>query len=230
MLATTEAAGVVAVHFALAAEDLAVLSVAADPQFDRRLVFEAAYEVARICREDGLRAANRSLFDLPLGSGHSWEITEREELTSVAGARSEHVEGAVLVAWQAQSELNLQASEVFGARPALSALFGLIGPDPRGNGAEAVQSAFASYTQSGFKAAAITSHGLFGASGPPPRERGRSRTARLYFDHPFVAVALAGRASDFTRVRAGHTELFCLPLFSAWVSTPQDAGSINSLR
>ena len=68
MLATTEAAGVVAVHFALANEDRAVISVAADPEVDRRLALEAAYEIARLCREDGLNSAGCSLFDLPVAA------------------------------------------------------------------------------------------------------------------------------------------------------------------
>lgn len=226
MLAMTEAAGVVAVHFALANEELAVLSVAADPEIDRHLVFEAAYEIARLCREDGLDSVYCSLFDLPLGSGHSWEITEREVLARVAGDRSEKIVGAMLAAWHAKSTLKLQASEAFGVRPALSALFGLIGPDPRGDGVEAFQSAVASYTPTGFEAAAISAFDVMG-SVTRPRERGLSRTARLYFDHPYAAVALAGSTSDFTRARAGHTELFCLPLFSAWVSTPHEPDSIE---
>lgn len=227
MLATTEAAGVVAVHFALANEDLAVISVAADPEIDRRVAFEAAYEVARLCREDGLNSAGCSLFDLPVGSGHSWEITESEVPAVVAGERSEQIESAVLAAWHAESELRLQASEAFGIRPALSALYGLIGPEPRGDEFEAIHVAVASYTPTGFEAAAISSD-LISASGAPPRERGLLRTARLYFDHPYAAVALAGGMSDFTRARAGHTELFCLPLFSAWVSTPHDPEASSS--
>ena len=225
MLATTEAAGVVAVHFALATEDLAVLSVAADPQIDRTLVLEAAYEVARLCRDDQLRSANCSLFDLPLGSGHSWEIAEREERAVAAGDRSERIQGTVLAAWQAQSTLNLLASKSFGAGPALSALQGLIGPDPRGDEFEAVHSAVASYTPTGFEAAAITTSALLGAAARFPGKRGLNRTATLYFDHPYAAVALAGTEADFTRRRVGHTEQFCLPLFSVWVSTPRDFSS-----
>jgi hypothetical protein len=222
MLATTEAAGVVAVHFALAVEDLAVLSVAADPDVDRRLALEAAYEIARLCREDGLNSAGCSLFDLPVGSGHSWEITEREVLTGKSGERSEQIESAVLATWHAESELKLQASEAFGIRPAVSALFRLIGPDPRGDEVEAIQAAVASFTPTGFEAAAISTVTLTGSTGTSQPEKGLLRTARLYFDHPYAAVALAGGKSDFTRARAGHTELFCLPLFSAWVSTPHD--------
>jgi hypothetical protein len=181
---------------------------------------------ARLCRDDRLRSANCSLFDLPLGSGHSWEIAEREERAVAAGERSERIEGTVLAAWQADSTLNLLASESFAAGPALSALLGLIGPDPRGDEFEAVHSAAASYTPTGFEAAAITTFALMGSVGRSPGERGLTRTATLHFDHPFAAVALAGTPADFTRRRAGHTEQFCLPLFSAWVSTPQSFSSM----
>jgi len=62
-------------------EDLAVMSVIADPSAGRRLVVEAAYELAGLCREDRLPSARRSLFDLPVGNGHSWEIEERRVRT-----------------------------------------------------------------------------------------------------------------------------------------------------
>jgi hypothetical protein len=70
MLMQTEAAGVVATHFAVANEEIAVVSVAADPDVERRLVFEAAYEIGRRCRADALLEARCSLFDAPLGQGH----------------------------------------------------------------------------------------------------------------------------------------------------------------
>jgi hypothetical protein len=225
MLARTESAGVVAVHFALATEELAVLSVAADPAIDKPSVFEAAYEIARLCRDDALASASCSLFDLPPGGDHSREITEEEVVTRVAGEHYENIRSAVLAAWHAESTLNLNKAKGFGTWPALSALFNLIGPDPRGGDVEAVQAAVASYTATGFEAAAITSFGVTGSSGRSSTERGLSRSARLYFDHPYAAIALAGQTADFTRARAGHSELFCLPLFSAWVSKPHDAAA-----
>ena len=227
MLARTDAAGVVAVHFALATEELAVLSVGADPLIDRRLVFEATYEIARLCREGALDTAHCSLFDLPLGSGHSWDITEHEVVAEVAGERSERIDSAVLAAWRAESELDLQASDAFGVRAILSALLTLVGPHPLGDEVNAVQSAIASYTPTGFEAAAVSVDDIVAMGIDRREETGVRRKAHLYFDHPYAAVALAGRTSDFTRARAGHTELFCLPLFSAWVSTPQDPDSIN---
>jgi hypothetical protein len=222
MLATTEAAGLVAVHFAQAVEDLGVLSVAAAPTADRQQVFEAAYELARRCRNDTLSGARKSLFDLPVGDGDSWQINEEEVPTYEEGRRIEGIEYAVLPAWRSEGKLNLKASALFGCEPALTALLGLVGPSPEGDRTVATQSVAASFTPKGFEAAAASIFGIeLGDSGDAlPRHRGLERRARLYFDHPYAAVALAGNSSDFLRSRAGHTDSFCLPLFSAWIETP----------
>ena len=230
VLAHTDAAGVVAVHFAVSDEELAVVSIAADPDVDRHGAFEAAYEIGRRCRTDALTEARCSLFDLALGQGHSWEIVEEEVASYEAGDRSESIVSATLVDWSVDSRLDLQRSDRFGVAPALAALVRLIGPDPRGDRFDAVQSAVASYTSTGFEAAAISTLGLFGAAFRNPQERGLLRTARLFFDHPYAAVALAGRPSDFTRRRAGHTELFGLPLFSAWVAEPREPEPVDQGR
>ena len=139
MLADTEAAGVVAVHVTHAVEDLGVLCVAADPAVDRQQVFEAAYELARRCRSDSIGLARRSLFDLPLGEGASWLITEREVPTHESDARLEEIDDVVLPAWRSKSELDLKASALFGAQPALDALLRLIGPSQEGDMTDAAQ-------------------------------------------------------------------------------------------
>ena len=129
----------------------------------------------------------------------------------------------MLVDWSVQSELDLQRSKQFGVAPALGALLKLIGPNQTGDEYRAVQSAIASYTSKGFEAAAITALGVRAAAAfRRAEEKGLRRTARLFFDHPYAAIALAGRTSDFTRHRAGHTELFGLPLFSVWVNEPRE--------
>jgi hypothetical protein len=221
-LANTNAAGVVAVHVALAVEDVAVMSVSADPAVDRLLVVEAAYELASRSRRDEADSVRCSLFDVPAGQGHSWEITEREVATRVAGERLEEVVSAILPAWTANSDLDLKASPLFGAGPAVSALLALLGPHPAGDETEAVQSASASYSPEGFEAAAVTAFAVRAAALLRPSHTGRKRQARLYFDHPFAVVALSATANDLDRTGAGHSEAFCLPLFSAWVATPEE--------
>jgi hypothetical protein len=223
MLARTEVAGVVAVHFAVAEEELAVVSVAADPAVERDFVFEAAYEIGRRCRDDAPAEARCSLFDLPLGQGHSWEIVESEVAARQAGERSESIVSATLVEWSNASTLDLQKSELFGITPALDALLALIGPHRTGDVYDAVQSAVASYTSKGFQAAAITAATIRAmAAFQSPEEKGVRRTARLFFDHPYAAIALAGHLSDFTQQGAGHTDFFGVPLFCAWVSDPRE--------
>jgi hypothetical protein len=222
MLARTEAAGVVAVHFAQAREDLAVLSVATDPALERQAAFEAAFEIAGLCRDDRLASVQCSLFDLSLGRGHSWEITEHEILAERAGERRERIEGAVLAAWTMGADLDLTASDLFGVNVALSALLDLVGPSPEGDNALAKQSAIASYSPSGFEAAALDVMELSvgGTRRHLATRKGLLRRATLFLDHPYVAIALAGSEADFTRARAGHTDWFCLPLFTAWVAEP----------
>jgi hypothetical protein len=227
MLASTEAAGVVAVHFAQATEDLGVLSVAAAPTADRQQVFEAAYELARRCRNDTMPLARESLFDLPVGDGHSWQITEEAVPAYEEGSRKEGIEYVVLPAWRSESELDLKASALFGAEPALAALLGLLDPSPQGDRTVATQSVVASFTPKGFEAAAASIFDIeIGEMDTrPPTHQGLQRRARLYFDHPYAAIALAGTSSDFRRARAGHTDRFCLPLFSAWIETPGEPGA-----
>jgi len=222
MLASTEAAGVVAVHFAQASEDLAVVSVSADPDIVPGKVLMAAYEVADLCRRDALGSIACSLFDLSEGPGHSWNIVEQEVPSREDGGREEHITSAVLVAWSTESQWDLLTSASFGVPPALATLIRLIGPSVLGDVTKAVQVAKAAFSATGFEAAAVTTEALARFTTAPPRGRGLRRTARLCFDHPYAAVALAGSATDFQRARAGHADLYCLPLFSAWVQEPQE--------
>jgi hypothetical protein len=49
------------------------------------------------------------------------------------------------------------------------------------------------------------------------------RTARLVFDHPHAAIALAGNGGSFvTGMPGSRWEWFGLPLFTAWVDAPQE--------
>lgn len=212
MIARTKAAGVVAVHCAVAQEDLTVVSVSAAPEVDRASVLGGAYEVAAsVCRDWGRGGC--SLFDLALGEGHSWQISEREVPVYVREPRLERITGAALPAWRVEDDLDLSSSPAFGTGPALEAVRVLIGPRPNDH-SQATQVAVASFTRYGFEAAAVTALGFRTASLLRPRGHTLERTAVLRFDHPYAAVAIAGRPRDATGAWAG------LPLFAAWVSDP----------
>jgi Serpin (serine protease inhibitor) len=232
MIARTKAVGLVAVHCAVAREDLTVVSVSAAPDVDRALVLAAAYEVAATVSGDWGRGAC-SLYDLPLGPGHSWEISEQEVPTRATTPRLERIAGVCLPAWRAENELDLTLAPAFGTGPALQTLRELIGPraDDR---CAATQAAVASFTRYGFEAAAVSALGIRTAAMRRPGRRSVERAAVLRFDHPFAAVAIAGRpwpprpsspprrsGSGFTPV--GDESLPGLPLFSAWVHEPIEA-------
>ncbi|MGP0029969.1 MAG: hypothetical protein ACLPVF_05645 [Acidimicrobiales bacterium] len=85
----------------------------------------------------------------------------------------------------------------------------------------------ATYTPTGFAAAAISDLDDLILGTDTRDEIGAQRKAHLYFDDPYVALAMAGRTSDFMWARAGDTELFCLPLVSAWVDEPHEPDAIG---
>jgi len=219
MLATTRAAGVVAVHTALAAEEAAVVSVSADPTVAREAVLAGAHEVASMFRGLPVAAVKRSLFDVPLGEGHSWVISEQP---TGGYDHDEWIMWVTLPAWKAEGTLDLRTSDLFGTDPALTALLDLIGPHPKGDKLAARQAAMASYTQYGFEAGGISGLDAQALAMTRPLEEGLERSAELRFDHPYAVLALAGRAESFTGHNQVKSRLFGLPLFSAWIATPEE--------
>ncbi len=224
MLARTRAAGLVAVHHAVAREGLVVVSVSAEPSMAPDVVLDAAHEIAAP-GVSGTVPAACSLFELPLGMGHSWEIVEREIRTHHVGERVERISGVSLPSWRAQSELDLLRSELFGCAPALAALRRLIGPRPVDR-TEAAQTAVASFTRYGFEAAAVTAFAVRVCARLAPRHVGIERAATLRFDHPYAAVAIAVGAGEPASVRSRgdstRPTLEGLPVFGAWVHDPQE--------
>ena len=217
-LVDTRAAGLVVAHLAVAHEDLTVLSVSAGQRVARGSVLEAAHELTAALRDRPLSSIAVSLFDLPLGEGHSWTISEHETDTYRPGDRVEQIQGVSLPAWDQQGDLKLVVAESFGCSAAVNAVRALIDPRP-GDLTEAKQKAIARFSRYGFEAAAIVE--LLITAAIEPIEKGIERTVVFRFDHPYAAVALAGKP-DTVRDALFDTEarFSGLPLYTAWVTTP----------
>jgi hypothetical protein len=155
----------------------------------------------------GESVQRRDLSDLQLGEGPLWLLREVTAMTDTCTA--------VLPAWSAASSHDL-ADPSLGFAAAKNAIAPV--PDPW----QARQSAMARYSRAGFEAAAATAIGIALAARVPARRR----EAELRFAHPYAAVAIttdADRAGQDAGGRAGHGPWHGLPVFSAWVSEPEDA-------
>jgi hypothetical protein len=197
----TQRAGHVGVHTALADHHLDVTSVIAAEGVSRADVLAVAHEIATASPLPD--APEISLFDLPLGDGPLWTITEQH--ADYGGQRIE----AVLPAWHAATEYDLLSAPSLGFGAAGQSLL-------PGGQVRAAQTAVAEYTQRGFAAAAVTALAMTvsGRVAPPP---GPYRTATLRFGHPYAVVAT-------TRAIPG-SPWDGLPVFAAWISDPDDASA-----
>jgi hypothetical protein len=213
-ITSTERAGDVAVHvghargLASIAQGLAVVSVIAARDVPPADVLASAHEIATAYAARG-NAGHPSLFDLALGDGHSWTITEEPD----SSGKSERWT-VLLPAWSADDDHDLLAGD-FGFEPALHALRALLPPGDYGY--EAKQSVVARYDRQGFEAAAVTA-----MAARLSRSAGMRRVAELRFGHPFavVAVALDGRSRAST---PSYGPWHGVPVFSAWVTEAEDA-------
>jgi hypothetical protein len=212
-VAATDAVGDVAVHTARARGGLQVTSVAAAPGVPEADVMAAAYDLAPALTTGG-RVTRRSLFDLPLGEGPLWAISERTGPVKGVSGRQERC-SAALPAWSARSQHDLGA-------PGLGFLVAIAALAPGGPWA-AGQSAVARYGRVGFEAAAVSAAAATMAMTVP--RQGLIRTAELRFGHPYAVVAVTvdppgPRGEPTGAPGAWHG----LPVFSAWVADPEDAG------
>ena len=205
-VAVTPDAGDVIVHAARATGGLLLVSVAAAPEVPAATVLAVAHRIG-IQQATGGIVQRRALTDLPLGEGPLWLV---REVTAASDACT-----AVLPAWSANSNHKLRDPSL-GFAAAKNAI--APGPEPW----QAMQSAMARYSRTGFEAAAVTALAIELAALVP----GRRREAELRFAHPYAAVAIAtdpeGAGQDGD-ARASHGPWHGLPVFSAWVSEPEDA-------
>jgi hypothetical protein len=217
-LAGTDRAGTVGVHLTGARGGLLVGSVIADPAVPAGDVLAAAEEIVTAEARRAGSVARLSLFDLPLGEGPAWSISEQQADTTAPDGREEQVI-SVLPAWSARTDLDLPDDEALGFAAAARALAEAL--ELAEWWCDARQAAMARYSAVGFEAAAVTGPAVL-VSGKVSRP-GRRRAADLRFAHPFAVVAAA-----FDDPRARHASpvpsaWHGLPVFSAWVSEPTDA-------
>lgn len=217
-------AGDMAVHEARA-EGLVVVSVAAGPEVSQAQVIAAAHRVAftaAVPRTPSSIPLERSLFDLEVGRHPCWHLEERPgQVTSTTG-REERVE-AYLPAWEAETDLDLTAEPQLGVGSVLTGLSRLLVADPGGAKASARQAAKASFSKTGFTAAAVTAFGLI-ATGPPPQTRsGVVRTATLLFGGPHAVVAVAIDSPRLDGRAEPDGQWHGIPVFSAWVTEAVEA-------
>jgi hypothetical protein len=218
-LARTEAAGLVGALVARSGDGLVVTSVIAEPAVATAAVHAAAHEVAALVHGDPRAGASRvSLFDLPLGPGHAWEVREVVE-ERFGGSPTSEVVDAVAPAWAISSRHDLSAGEGVGA--AFDVLGSFLDPIAEPATFEAVQSAVAAFSREGFEAAAVTAFAVRAGGVPSPVEV-RERSATIRFNRPFAVVATAtGRVPDVERgwgerdLGVPHWE--GVPVFGAWV-------------
>jgi hypothetical protein len=227
VLVDTQAAGLVAVHAAEAAAGLRVVSVIAAPGVDPATVHVAAHAVAALLGGDPAAPARvLDLFDVPLGEGHAWTLTEEEREVHVhTDDGRTRATTTFLAAWSASSDHDLLDAP--GVAEALTALDGFLLPDARPAAFDVRQAAVAECTRLGFRAAAVTAMALRAGSARPPLQRVRHREAVVRFNRPYAVLAVAlDEAPDQERGwgtrRLGAPAWDGLPVFSAWVGHADD--------
>jgi hypothetical protein len=204
-IAASPHAGEVIVHVAAAEGGVEVASVAAMPDVPAGSVLAAAYELGGR-HSAGLPIDRRDLAAVPLGDSPLWLARE-----VMAAADSV---AAVLPAWSATSDHDLTAPGL-GFDAAKRAL--VSNADPW----QARQAAMARYSRTGFEAAAVSAMAVaLGARLPA-----RHREVVLRFGHPYAVVAFTTSATT-----GGASPWQALPVFSAWVSEPEDATEDAALR
>ena len=221
LLVRTPGAGLVGVHAARTGQGLLVVSVVAAREVAVAQVQEAAYQVLALLTGAPGPAERVSLFDLPLGPGPAWTITEQAELSTVPEDIT-----VVLPAWTARSDHDL-------ASPTIDVGFGLAGSalDPvvrAGPGGMATsQAAYAAFTRTRFEAAAVTSMIRLASARMP---QARPRRAEVGFAHPYAVVAAVadpGPHQVDPEIPAPPEPWRGVPVFSAWVAEPTEPDDLD---
>jgi hypothetical protein len=210
LIADTDAAGPVAVTAPHTSSALDVLSVIAAPDIPPRDVDTAAHQVAALLRGDD-RAARR-IPDDELTDGHAWTVTESREQRA-GGPAVQTIWLSHLPAWSVTSTHDL--NDAPGVQWVFDALTAFAKPEDMPVHFSAKQTAVASYTKTGFKAAAATAIGMV-AAGMPSLHEVLVRRITLRFNRPYAVLACAAQDDEPLAWRG-------VPVFSGWVTEPQEA-------
>lgn len=211
--------GDVVVHAADAGNGLRVVSVvgvrAAPPQ-------QVIATAGRIAAE--VQPTARSLFDLELGTGPLWTITERRERVRGGLARQERVLDATLPSWSSRSVHELLGRPSLGFDGAVRAVARLLGLG--GFRADAKQVAVARYHRDGFEAAAVSMMAVGASFVREAEVEAVIREAHLRFPHPYAVVAVAVDTRDPWGEPTSAGEAISpwagLPVFSGWVAEVEE--------
>jgi hypothetical protein len=207
LVAETRAAGLVAVAAPPSSSALDVFSVIAAPDVPPDQVDAAAQQVAGMLAGDEGKARRVPVEDLI--DGHAWTVSERRQQRSGADVQEEWQ--TYLPAWSAKSDHDLTGSP--GMAEVFETLSGFARPEDQPVTFQARQAAVASYTRTGFKAAAVTAVAMR-AAGMPRFHEVLVRRVELRFNRPYAVLARAA-------LDEGPEAWRGVPVFSAWVD-PQD--------
>lgn len=197
----TEAAGLVAVAVPPGPGDLDVISVIAEDELPQSWVWAAVDEVAGWVADGTL--LGRRVPAARLADGHAWQVVRKRRQVPDG---STEVWDASVPAWSLTSPTDLLAAPGVGA--VADAVLALVPPGPLE--VSCVQSATATYTSTGFEAAAVTVLAFMGSLAEPRAWR-RVHHVSLRFDRPHAVIAVA---------RGGAWE--GVPLVHAWVDGTSD--------
>ena len=207
-----------AVHLARARGGLLVGSViAADEGVAPSNVLDVAHEIVTAEAQTFGSTTHISLFDLPLGDGPLWSLTEEAVQTKAHDGREERLM-TVLPAWSAETELDLRDESLGFAAAARTLADAFENP---GWQFSARQTAVARYSAIGFEAAAVT--GLIMSMSATVLRPGARRVARVRFARPYAVVAAACDGRNGRSDQPTPSVWRGLPIFSAWVTKPSDA-------
>jgi len=211
-LAKTED-GLFAVHINRSPDNLSVFSVIGDETLDAQVVLDNAHNIIESYLARTLTPV--SLFDIDSNSFIKIKDGKRDQQI---GMPVEDIT-SYIPSWDAKSEMNLTDSNGFEH---VGQAF--IKNTDVGGEVSVAQSAVASYTRTGFEAAAVTAM-MFRAAGMPRFGEVDFRHADVLFNHPYAVIAAYSRTSYYDEEKPTPEDYIWngLPIFTAWIKKASES-------